>query len=141
MIEVGPRDLEQGAVMMRRRDAAEPKGESVPRGEIVARVPALLEQIQAGYLGAAAERLRARTARDIDNVDDFRRWFEGDDGDPDSGGFVRAPWSEAPESAATMEDLKVSVRCIPFDQQLPEGARCVLTGQPATVEAVFARAY
>ena len=141
VIEVGPRDLEQGAVMMRRRDAAEPKGESVPRGEIVARVPALLEQIQAGYLGAAAERLRARTARDIDNVDDFRRWFEGDDGDPDSGGFVRAPWSEAPESAATMEDLKVSVRCIPFDQQLPEGARCVLTGQPATVEAVFARAY
>ena len=54
---------------------------------------------------------------------------------------MRAPWSEAPESAATMEDLKVSVRCIPFDQQLPEGARCVLTGQPATVEAVFARAY
>jgi prolyl-tRNA synthetase len=128
-------------VMVRRRDAAEPKGESIPRGEIAARVPALLEEIQAGYLAAATERLEARTARDIDNVDDFRRWFEGDEGDPGSGGFVRAPWSEAPESAAVLEELKVSVRCIPFDQKLPSGASCVLTGQPATVEAIFARAY
>ena len=37
--------------------------------------------------------------------------------------------------------LKVSVRCIPFDQQLPSGAICVLTGKPATVEAIFAKAY
>jgi len=141
ILEVGPRDIEQDAVMVRRRDAEEPKGESVPRGEIAARVPALLEEIQANYLRIARERLEARTAREIDNLDDFRRWFEGDDGDPDSGGFVRAPWSEAPESAAVFEELKVSVRCIPFDQQLPSGATCVLTGKPATVEAVFAKAY
>ena len=141
ILEVGPRDIEQEAVMMRRRDAEEPKGESVPRGEIAARVPVLLEEIQGNYLRIAGERLAARTARDIDNLDDFRRWFEGDDGDPDSGGFVRAPWSEAAESAAVFEDLKVSVRCIPFDQQLPDGAACVLTGEPARVEAIFARAY
>ena len=54
---------------------------------------------------------------------------------------MRAPWSEAPECAAVFEELKVSVRCIPFDQQLPDGATCVLTGKPATVEAIFARAY
>jgi prolyl-tRNA synthetase len=141
ILEVGPRDIEQNAVMVRRRDAEEPKGESIARGEIAARVPALLEEIQANYLRIASERLAARTARDIDNLDDFRQWFEGDDGDPDSGGFVRAPWSEAPESAAVFEELKVSVRCIPFDQQLPDGATCVLTGKPATVEAIFARAY
>jgi prolyl-tRNA synthetase len=140
VLEVGPRDIEQSAVMMRRRNAEEPKGESVARAEIAARVPALLEEIQAGYLRAAAARLEARTARDIDNLDDFRRWFEGDD-DPDSGGFVRAPWSESPRSAELLEGLKVSVRCIPFDQQLQSGATCVLTGEPATVEAVFAKAY
>jgi prolyl-tRNA synthetase len=141
ILEVGPRDLEQDAVMLRRRDAEGPKGESVPRGEVAARVPALLDEIQASYFAAAADRLETRTARDIDNLDDFRRWFGGDDGDPSSGGFVRAPWSEAPESAAVLEGLKVSVRCIPFDQQLPSGANCVLTGKPATVEAVFAKAY
>jgi prolyl-tRNA synthetase len=140
VLEVGPRDIEQDAVMVRRRDAEEPRGESIPRAEITARVPDLLEEIQVNYFGAASARLEARTAREIDNLDDFRRWFEDDD-DSDSGGFVRAPWSEAPESAAALEELKVSVRCIPFDQQLPSGAACVLTGAPAVVEAVFARAY
>jgi prolyl-tRNA synthetase len=141
VLEVGPRDLENDAVMVRRRDSAEPRGESVPRAEIAARVPEILEEIQAGYFAAAAERLEARTARDIDNLDDFRRWFQGDDGDPDSGGFVRAPWSEAEETASILEELKVSVRCIPLDQALASGASCVLTGGPATVEAVFAKAY
>ena len=104
-------------------------------------MPALLTEIQDGYLGAARERLEARTASDVSNLDDFRRWFGGEDDDPNSGGFVRAPWSEAPESAAVFEELKVSVRCLPFDQRLPSGAACVVTGKPATVEAIFARAY
>jgi prolyl-tRNA synthetase len=54
---------------------------------------------------------------------------------------VRAPWSEAPEAEAIMEKLKVSVRCLPSDQQLPPGSVCVLTGEPAVVEAIFAKAY
>jgi prolyl-tRNA synthetase len=141
ILEVGPRDIAEGAVMLRRRDAEGRSGESVPRGEIAARVPALLEEVQASYLAAAADRLATRTARDLRNLDDFRRWFEEDDGDPMSGGFVRAPWSESPRSAELMEELKVSVRCLPFDQQLEPGSACVLTGEPAVVEAVFARAY
>ena len=141
ILEVGPRDIAEGAVMLHRRDADGRGGESVPRTEIAARLPALLEEVQASYLGAAAERLESRTARDLRNLDDFRRWFEGDDGDPTNGGFVRAPWSESPRSAEIMDELKVSVRCLPFDQQLEQGATCVLTGEPAVVEAVFAKAY
>ena len=40
-----------------------------------------------------------------------------------------------------IEELKASVRCLPLDQHLPDGARCVLTGEPAKVEAVFGKAY
>jgi prolyl-tRNA synthetase len=141
ILEVGPRDIAEGAVMLRRRDAEPRAGESVPRAEIGARLPSLLEEVQASYLAAAADRLASRTARDVDNVEDFRQWFEGDDGDPNSGGFVRAPWSESPRSAEVMDELKVSVRCLPFDQQLQDGSSCVLTGEPAVVEAVFAKAY
>ena len=39
------------------------------------------------------------------------------------------------------DELKVTVRCLPFDQHLPPDSRCVLTGKPAVVEAVFAKAY
>jgi prolyl-tRNA synthetase len=140
IIEIGPRDLDQGVVAVRRRDDEELSMESVPRGEIGAKVGPILEQMQVGYFELAAERLAARTAGDIEGPDAFREWFAGEE-DAAASGFVRAPWSEAAESAAILEELKVSVRCIPFDQQLAPGSACVLTGKPAVVEAVFGKAY
>ena len=115
--------------------------ESLPRGEIGAGIGPMLEQIQAGYFELASERLATRTASEIASLDDFREWFKADGEDAAAQGFVRAPWSEAAESAALLEELKVSVRCIPFDQQLAPGSTCVLTGKPAVVEAVFGKAY
>jgi prolyl-tRNA synthetase len=141
IIEIGPRDLDQGVVAVRRRDAEGLGMETLPRGGISSCISSILEQIQAGYFELAAERLASRTARGIENLDEFREWFEGDDEDASASGFVRAPWSEAAESASLLEELRVSVRCIPFDQQLAPGSACVLTGKPAVVEAVFGKAY
>ena len=86
-----------------------------------------------------SERLRERTRDDITTLDEFREFFSGDD--TDSGGFVKAPWSEDPATLETMGELGVSVRCIPFDEELPPDARCVITGGPATGVAIFAKAY
>jgi prolyl-tRNA synthetase len=141
VVELGPRDLENGVVMPRLRSALETKPEPVAREQFVAGIEATLEGIQSTYFEASAERLEARTSREIADLGDFRRWFESDDGDSTLGGFVRAPWSEAPESLAILEELKASVRCLPLEQDLPDGARCVLTGEPAVVEAVFGKAY
>jgi prolyl-tRNA synthetase len=140
ILEIGPRDLDQGVVAVRRRDDEELGMESLQRGEIGAKIASILEQIQGGYFELAAERLAARTARDIKDHDAFREWFAGEE-DAAASGFVRAPWSEAAESASLLEELKVSVRCIPFDQQLAPGSVCVLTGKPAVLEAVFGKAY
>jgi prolyl-tRNA synthetase len=141
VIELGPRDLAEGVVALRRRTDLEAKPESVPREGLAAGIEAMLAEIQRGYFETAAARLESRTARDITDLGDFRRWFEADEGDSTKGGFVRAPWSEAPESLALLEELKASVRCLPLDQHLPDGARCILTGQPAKIEAVFGKAY
>ena len=115
--------------------------ESVPRGGIGTWIGPVLEQIQKGYFELAAERLTTRTAREITSLDEFREWFSGEGEDAAASGFVRAPWSEAAESASILEELKVSVRCIPFDQQLAPDSACILTGKPAVVEAVFGKAY
>jgi len=40
-----------------------------------------------------------------------------------------------------MAKLSVTVRCIPFDAELPPNAKCVISGGPATVMAIFAKAY
>jgi prolyl-tRNA synthetase len=141
ILEIGPRDLDQEVVALRRRDNEELGMETLPRGDISASVGAILEQVQAGYFELAAERLSSSTAQGIENLEEFRRWFKAEGEDAAASGFVRAPWSEAAESASILEDLKVSVRCIPFDQQLAPGSACVLTGEPAVVEAVFGKAY
>jgi prolyl-tRNA synthetase len=141
VLELGPRDLEEGVVALRRRDAGDAKPESVERAKVADAVPALLAEIQGAYHRAAAERLQSRTRNDISSFDEFRQWFDTDPADAEAGGFVRAPWSEAPESAELLDELKVTVRCLPSDQQLADGATCVLTGKPAVIEAIFAKAY
>jgi prolyl-tRNA synthetase len=141
VIEIGPRDLSEGVVSVRRRDSEDFAAESLARDVAAAEVPNLLAAIQSGYFEQAATRLATHTATDIESPAAFQEWFDDGSGEGISKGFVRAPWSEAPESAGLMEDLKVSVRCIPFDQELPSGSTCVLTGKPAVVEAVFAKAY
>jgi prolyl-tRNA synthetase len=141
VLELGPRDLKEGVVALRRRDAGDSKPESLERSEVATAIPALLAGIQGSYHRAAAERLSSRTKRDVNDIDEFREWFDTDPADADAGGFLRAPWSEAPESAGLLDELKVTVRCLPLDQNLPPDSRCVLTGRPAITEAIFAKAY
>jgi prolyl-tRNA synthetase len=142
VVEIGPRDLAEGVVSVRRRDAEGLRAEPLAREGAAAALVRILEQMQSAYFEQAATRLRTHTADDVADFAAFSEWF--DDGSGEGGiskGFVRAPWSEAPESAELLEELKVTVRCVPFDQQLPAGSSCVLTGKPAVVEAVFAKAY
>jgi prolyl-tRNA synthetase len=141
VLELGPRDLKEGVVALRRRDAGDAKPESLERSQVVASIPSLLAEIQSAYHGASAERLRSRTRLDVKDPDGFREFFDTDPGDAGAGGFLRAPWSEAPESAQLLDEMKVTVRCLPFDQHLAPDSRCVLTGKPAVTEAVFAKAY
>ncbi|MFL5832901.1 MAG: aminoacyl--tRNA ligase-related protein [Solirubrobacterales bacterium] len=141
VLELGPRDLKEGVVALRRRDAGDAKPESLERGKVGEAIPALLAEIQGSYRDAALDRLQARTRLDVRGPDEFREFFDTDPGDASAGGFLRAPWSEAPESAQLLDEMKVTVRCLPFDQDLAPDSLCVLTGEPAVTEAVFAKAY
>jgi prolyl-tRNA synthetase len=141
VIEIGPRDLEEGVVSVRRRDAEEFGAEPLARDAIATEVPRILEQIQQGYFEQAETRLATHTANDIESLAAFEEWFDDGTEGGISKGFVRAPWSQAPETDELLEKLKVTVRCIPSDQRLAPESTCVLTGKPAVVEAVFAKAY
>jgi prolyl-tRNA synthetase len=139
VIELGARDIENGVVTMTRRDDEALSRDAIPRDGAAEAVVGVLGDIQLGLFEEASKRLRERTRDDITTLEEFREFFSGDD--TDSGGFVKAPWSEDPETEKTMGELGVSVRCIPFDETLPPGAQCVITGGPAKVVAIFAKAY
>jgi prolyl-tRNA synthetase len=139
VIELGERDIDSGVVTATRRNDPDLGREQIDRDDAAARIAEIVDAMQGEYFSEAADRMAARTATDITDVDAFREYFAGDE--TDSGGFVRAPWSEDPETEKIMGELGVSVRCVPFDQTLADGAVCVISGAPAKVEAVFAKAY
>jgi prolyl-tRNA synthetase len=139
VIELGERDIEGSVVTVTRRDDPELARDAIPRDGVGEAVVGVLGDIQMSYLQQASELLRERTREDITNVEEFRAFFAGEE--TDSGGFVKAPWSEDPETIETMGELGVSVRVIPFDEELPANATCVITGGAARVMAIFAKAY
>ena len=139
VIELGGRDIEGDVITVTRRDDPGLARNQIPRDGAAEAVTGVLEEIQTGYYEEAHRRLRERTRDDITDVDAFREFFSGEE--TESGGFVRAPWSEDPATEKTMAEFGVTVRCIPFDAELPSDPRCVITGGAARVMAIFAKAY
>ncbi|MEZ5670718.1 MAG: proline--tRNA ligase [Alphaproteobacteria bacterium] len=140
--EVGPRDIENDGVAFVRRDRLGEKKAIVGRAEFVGGIAAQLDELHRSLFGQALAYRRQRSRDDIATYDDFREYFGGKGADAYDAerGFVRAKWCGERESEAKLADLGVSIRCLPFDQSGTEG-KCVLTGKPATTDAIFAKAY
>lgn len=141
-MEVGPRDIESQSVMLGRRDRDHKEKIKVPIGDLEEQVVAILDEIQETYYEQARQYRDENLRTDIDNFEDFKAYFTPKNPERPEihGGFVRAKWCEDPESEKILDGLKVSIRCLPLDQTGTEG-RCVLTGRPATTDAIFAKAY
>jgi prolyl-tRNA synthetase len=131
-LEIGPKDLEKAQVMSARRDTREKA--PIPMVDLAARVPALLDQIQADLLARARAFTDSHTTR-VDTWDEFRTAMEG------RPGFVVASWCGRAECEATIKaDTQATLRNIPLAEP-PAPGRCVKCQQPADVKAWFAKAY
>ena len=143
LLELGPKDVANDGVSYLRRDHGPAQYVRGGRAGFVEGVGALLDEIQDAYLAQALAFREARTRRDITTFDEFKTYFAegGDDaGASEQPGFVVARFCGKAECEEKARELKVTIRCIPFDQS-GGGDRCVIDGAPATVDAVFARAY
>jgi prolyl-tRNA synthetase len=141
-VEIGPRDLDAGTVFVGRRDKGPKEKQSYPQGAFAAEVPALLLSIHDAIYQRALEFHDAHT-RVIDSKDDFYAWFTPkNEAKPEiHGGFALAHWNGSPEVEAKIkEDLKVTIRCIPFEER-PEPGTCIFTGEPSKQRVVFAKSY
>ncbi len=137
--EVGPRDLAKDSVFLARRDTGEKNG--TLRSELVANIASLLDEIQDGLFDRA-KRMREEHTRTITNVDDFREFFTPQNAkDPEiHGGFARCHYVESPEVEAILKELKVTIRCLPLDEDSEPGV-CLFSGRPDARLAIFAKAY
>ena len=158
-VEIGPRDLEAGAVSVARRDQPPRERQSLPRERFAAEAPAVLGRIQDGLLE------RARAFRD-DHTERFgdlgalEEYFRDEAG----SGFAIVPMAaEAEEDPACQEllkRLKISPRCIlatagtgtagtgtpgpaagADGEPAPADQVCAFTGTSGAADVVFARSY
>ena len=132
-MEIGPKDVAKGSVVLARRDRPGKEGKSfVPQAGIGAAVSAKLEEIQKALYDRALEFRKANTVETSD-YEEFKKAVEK--------GFAVAWWcGDGDCEQKIKEETKATMRCIPFDQPGVEG-KCVHCGRPAKEQGVFARAY
>ena len=138
VIELGPRDLASGNAVLKRRDTG--TKEMVPQTEIAAKVPALLEQIQADLFAAAKKRLKDNTvlANSVEEIEEILRPVTAEKG---GGKFVMAHMKDDPRCDARMKEFKATIRCIPLVDEYDGPGACIVTGEPVDRRVVIAKSY
>lgn len=130
-MEVGPRDVEKGNVVVARRDTSEKS--FLSKEDAVGQIPVLLEEIQQGLFDQAKQ-FREENTHSVSTYDELKQIIK-------SGGFVRCGWDGTDETEAKVkEETKATIRCIPMDEN-SEGLTCVYSGKPAKHEVIYAKAY
>ena len=140
-VELGPRDLESGNVAVTRRDQPVKSKEFLPTADFISRAATMLESIQQNLFDRAKE-FRDANTRTIDSKEEFYAFFTPTKAEKPEihGGFALAHWSGSREVAEQIKnDLKVTIRCIPFDSS--EAGTCPFSGAPSPQRVVWAKSY
>ena len=143
-VEIGPRDLAGGTVFVARRDkgSSSKTKESHPAATFAAGISDLLQNIHDSIYERALA-FRNENTKVINSKEDFYAFFTPKNADKPEihGGFALAHWNgSADVEAKIKEDLKVTIRCIPFDKT-PEAGTCIFTGEPSQQRVIFAKSY
>ncbi len=145
--EIGPRDADSKGLMVKERIyIGQPEGKKImPADEFVTQLGARLEMLQNQMFSKAKTRLEANIRTDITTPKEFAAYFANsnewiEDGKAGKVAFVRGKWCAEPETEEILKAMKITIRCIPFDQSGTSG-KCLLTGKDATMDVIYARSY
>ncbi|MDR2902522.1 MAG: proline--tRNA ligase [Lactobacillales bacterium] len=146
ILEIGPKDVEKGSVMVRNRIKINtPEWKSfVPVAEFAASVSDRLAAIQNEMYAKAADRL-TKNITTIETPAEMAQYFSNpniwvETPDKPTVAFVKGKWSGDAATIEKMKELKITIRCIPFEQSGSEGV-CLISGEKATMDVIYARSY
>lgn len=145
--EIGPRDVESRGMMVKERlKLGMPEGKEIVKADdFIGSIGSRLERIQQEMFNRAKVRLEANIRTDIKTPEDFRAYFANanewiEDGRQGKVAFVRGKWNGKPETEEILKELKITIRCIPLEQSGTTG-KCLLTGDEADLDVIYARSY
>ena len=138
VIELGPRDLASGNVVLKRRDTG--TKEVVPQSGLADRVRATLDQMQKDLHATAKKRLKENTvlANSIAEVESILKDVTAEKG---GGKFVMAHMQDDPACDARIKEFKATTRCIPLVDEYDGAGKCIVTGEAVDRRVVIAKAY
>jgi prolyl-tRNA synthetase len=135
-MEIGPRDLDAGQAVLVRRDTREKRSYALDTiGESMIQI---LIAIQANLLETARARRESNSIRGPITYDRFREIMDGD------GAFVYAGWCGSADCEARIkEETKATIRVLPDEEFRSADAptKCLMCGEKAVAEALWAKAY
>jgi prolyl-tRNA synthetase len=132
-MEIGPKDVAKGSVVLARRDRPGKEGKSFVSQEGIAEsVEQLLGAIQKALFDRALEFREAHTS-EPKNLEEFRAAVEQ--------GFARSYWCGDSKCEEQIKEVtKATLRCIPMEQSGGAGV-CIFCGKPSNEVAIFGKAY
>lgn len=139
-IEVGARELEQNQVALFRRNHAHKDKTMVAIDELPTRILQELASIQENLYQKALD-FQTQNTIELQDEQSFYAYFNDGD-DASFKGFAKVFFAGDDKLEEKIKnDLKVTVRCLPFmASDAPEG-RCVFTGQKTRQIAILGRSY
>lgn len=141
-IEVGPRDMESGSLMLARRDQDHKAKEKISVAALPEMILGLLDTVQKNYFTQAQEHMKSHIREDIKDFEELKAFFKPKNEEKPEvhGGFVLAKWCGDPATEETLKEFKLTIRCLPLKQRETEG-KCIITGKPATIDVIIAKSY
>ena len=131
-LEIGDRDVEDGTVVIFRRDTGEKI--TVKLEECNSKIENLLTEIQSNLFAKHKKFTEEHTFM-ANNYDEFKKIMTT------SRGFISAHWCENSECEAKIKtETKATTRCLPVDAK-EEAGNCVCCGQPSHHRWLFGLSY
>jgi prolyl-tRNA synthetase len=134
--------MKNNSVFVGRRDKGVREKYGQDKDEFASSIVEVLTDIQNGLLQRATT-LREENTKRIDDWQEFVSFFTAKNKKKPEihGGWALSHWcgSAACENQPK-EQLKVTIRCIPFSESEEEG-RCVVCGAPSKKRVIFAKSY
>lgn len=133
-LEIGPKDIEKGQVVLVRRDTHEKM--FVAMDELAPTIEKLLADIHTNMFETAKKRREENTYA-VTDYDEFKQLMS------EKNAFVKAMWCGDMECEEKIKDeTAVTIRCIPFEHEQEKlSDTCLCCGKPAKTMVYMARSY
>lgn len=133
ILEIGNKEVQAESVYFTKRLSLDKC--SLTLSEFADNIQNLISEHDAELKRINDERCLQKLRTNVETFDELQKFFQSD-----QNGFVIAKWAGSELNLEKLDELAVTIRCLPTKQSDEKG-KCILTGEETNMDAVFAKSY